>query len=140
MSGKAREKVVAWFGYKIPLLVDAPDEFPLAWTVTKASTAHITEAPQLLAQLQAKHPLVLKAARTLTADRGYDSTSLVQSLGLVSSPWTLEIHGNVKPVEPVPSFGMGRIIAVRGLPRQGSSRGRLTPTLTESTPDIKACG
>ena len=60
--------------------------------------------------------------------------------GLVSSPWALEIRGHVKPVEPVPSFGMGRIIAVRGLPRQGSSRGRLTPTLTESTPDIKACG
>ncbi len=51
-SGKAWEKVVAWFGDKIHLLVDAPDEWPLAWTVTKASTADITEAPQLLVQLQ----------------------------------------------------------------------------------------
>jgi hypothetical protein len=79
-SGKVWGKVVAWFGDKIHSLVDAPDEWPLAWTVTKASTADITEALQLLAQLQAKHPLALKAARTLTADRGCTATSFVQSL------------------------------------------------------------
>ena len=50
-KGKAWKKVTAWFGYKIHLLVDATYELPVAWTVTKASTADITEAPKLLAQL-----------------------------------------------------------------------------------------
>ena len=88
-QGKAWEKVTAWFGYKIHLLVDATYELPVAWTVTKASTADITEAPTLIAQLQAKHPFALKAARYLTADRGYDATSWVQSL------WD---HYGIKPV------------------------------------------
>ncbi len=79
-KGKVWEKVTAWFGYKIHLLVDATYELPVAWTVTKASTADITEAPKLLAQLQSKHPLALQAARVLTGDRGYDDTKLVRSL------------------------------------------------------------
>ncbi len=79
-QGKAREKVIAWFGYKIHLLVDATYELPVAWTVTRASTADITEAPTLLAQLRDQHPLALRAARVLTADRGYDATAWIQSL------------------------------------------------------------
>lgn len=72
--------MTAWFGYKIHLLVDATYELPIAWTVTKASTADITEAPPLLAQLKTHHPMALSAARYLTADRGYDATAWVQSV------------------------------------------------------------
>ncbi len=79
-KGKAWEKVTAWFGYKIHLLVDATYELPVAWTVTQASTADITEAPKLVAQLQAKHPRALQAARVLMGDRGYDDTKFVRSL------------------------------------------------------------
>lgn len=74
-DGCAWETVKRWFGYKIHLLVDATYELPVAWTLTKASTADITEAPQLLKQLKTRHPLVLGAARLLTADRGYDGTA-----------------------------------------------------------------
>lgn len=88
-KGKAWEKVTAWFGYKIHLLVDATYELPIAWTVTKASTADITEAPTLLAQLTSHHPKVLSAAQYLAADRGYDATAWVQSV------W--DDHG-IKPV------------------------------------------
>lgn len=76
-DGKAWNKVVAWFGYKLHLVVDATYELPVAWTVTKASTADITEAPQLLKQLHDRHPLALKATKVLTADRGYDDTKLL---------------------------------------------------------------
>lgn len=79
-NGKVWEKVTAWFGYKLHLLVDATYELPVAWTVTKASTADITEAPQLLEQLKARHPLALQAARILTADKAYDDTKFVTRL------------------------------------------------------------
>jgi len=55
-DGKPWEKLVRWFGYKIHLLVDSQYELPIAWTVTKASVADITEAPTLLDQLAKRHP------------------------------------------------------------------------------------
>ena len=73
-DGRPWETVKRWFGYKIHLLVDAVYELPVAWTVTKASTADITEAPQLLEQLHKRHPLIMAAARLLSADRAYDAT------------------------------------------------------------------
>jgi len=79
-DGKPWEKIVHWVGYKIHLLVDSTYELPLAFTVTKASVADITEAPVLLAQLAKRHPLAMKAARVLAGDKGYDSRPLVTEL------------------------------------------------------------
>lgn len=79
-AGKPWQKITSWFGYKIHLLVDATYELPLAWRVTKASVADITEAPKLVAQLQLKHPLVLQSAQYLMGDRGYDDGKFVRSL------------------------------------------------------------
>ncbi len=76
-DGTIWSKVTTWFGYKIHLIVDAPYELPVAWTVTKASTADITEAAPLLKQLQTRHPLVLQSAKFFTGDRGYDDTKRV---------------------------------------------------------------
>ena len=76
-DGRAWETIKRWFGYKIHLLVDAVYELPVAWTVTKASTADITEAPTLLRQLETRRPWVMRAARIFTADRGYDATDLL---------------------------------------------------------------
>ncbi len=76
-DGRAWETIKRWFGYKIHLLVDATYELPVAWTLTKASTSDITEAPELLTQLKTRHPLVLQAARLLTADRGYDGAAFL---------------------------------------------------------------
>ncbi|MDA8193569.1 MAG: hypothetical protein M0Z53_06190 [Thermaerobacter sp.] len=60
--GTAWEKVMAWFGYKIHLRVETTYELPVAWTITQASTADITEAPNLSGQLQSQHPLARQAA------------------------------------------------------------------------------
>ena len=76
-DGTIWSKVTTWFGYKIHLIVDATYELPVAWTVTKASTADITEAAPLLKPLQTRHPLVLQSAKFFTGDRGYDDTKLV---------------------------------------------------------------
>ena len=88
-DGKPWEKLVRWFGYKIHLLVDSQYELPIAWTVTPASVADITEAPTLLDQLAKRHPLALQAARVFTADKGYDSKALIVQL------WD---HYHIKPV------------------------------------------
>jgi hypothetical protein len=59
-------------------LVEATYEWPVAGTVTKASTADMTDAPQLFAQLQAQHPLALHAARVVMGDRGYDAPQFIR--------------------------------------------------------------
>jgi hypothetical protein len=41
---------------------------PVAWTVTKASMADITEAPKFFAQLQSKHPLFHPLVKRDTCD------------------------------------------------------------------------
>ena len=79
-DGKPWEKIVHGFGYKIHLLVDSTDAWPLAFTVTQASVADITEAPVLLAPMAKRHPLALKAARVLSGDKGYDSRPRVTEL------------------------------------------------------------
>ena len=59
------------------MIVDATYELTVAWTVTKASTADITEAAPLLKQRHTRHPLVLQSAKFFSGDRGYDDTKLV---------------------------------------------------------------
>ncbi len=79
-DGKPWGKLTRWFGYKIHLLVDSLYELPIAYTVTKASVADITEAPTLLDQLATRHPLAMKAARIFSADKAYDDTKLTVRL------------------------------------------------------------
>nr|WP_235612866.1 transposase [Moorella sp. Hama-1] len=52
-------------------------ELPVAFKVTKASAADITQGHALLDQMQERQPETLEVAETLTADRGYDDTKLI---------------------------------------------------------------
>ena len=79
-DGTLYEKVVEWFGYKLHLLVDATYDLPIAWTVTPAADADITQAPQLLQQAQQRAPQVIERCEALPSDKGYDSTELITSL------------------------------------------------------------
>ena len=78
-DGSAWVKVVKWFGYKLHLVVDATYELPVGFTVTKASTADISQALPLLEQLHDRHPELLDRTEVLTADRGYDDTKLLSA-------------------------------------------------------------
>ena len=91
-DGTLYEKVVEWFGYKLHLIVDATYDLPVAYTVTPAADADITQAPQLLQQVQQRLPEVLQRTEVLDADKGYDDTKLVTSL------WDTY---RIKPVIPV---------------------------------------
>lgn len=73
-DGTAWEKVVKWFGFELPLLVDTTYELPLNYTVTKASAAETLELLPLVEATEARHPEVLAQADQLAADKGYDST------------------------------------------------------------------
>jgi len=88
-DSKPWEKIVKWFGYKLHLVVDATYELPVAFKVTKASDADISEGHALLKQIEQKQPEIVKAAETLAADKAYDDTKLIIKL------W--DSHG-IKPV------------------------------------------
>lgn len=78
-DGKAWEKIVKWFGYKLHLVVDATYELPVLFTVTKASEPDINEAHHLIDQLEDKQPDIVKAAETMAGDKGYDDTKLIMT-------------------------------------------------------------
>lgn len=77
-DGNTWEKITKWFGYKLHLIVDATYELPVSYTVTNASTSDIKEGYELVKNLNQKQPAILETAETLTADRGYDDTKLIQ--------------------------------------------------------------
>jgi len=91
-DGSVYEKVVEWFGYKLHLLVDATYDLPIAYTVTPAADADITQAPELLKQAQQRAPQVIERCEALDADKGYDDTKLITSL------WD---DYRIKPVIPI---------------------------------------
>jgi hypothetical protein len=72
-DGTAWERVVAWFGYKLHLLVDSFYELPLAFRVTEASAGDSPELIPLVEDLKKEHPEILRRSRELAADKAYDS-------------------------------------------------------------------
>jgi hypothetical protein len=76
-DGRPWEKIVKWFGYKLHLIVDATYELPVMFKLTKASASDITEGHELLKQMEKRQPKMLKMAKTLVADRGYDDTKFI---------------------------------------------------------------
>ena len=69
-----------WFGYLLHLVVDATYEVPLAFEVTKASTAEQPQAQRLLDQMQDRHPELLQRCGCMSADKGYDDHKLIDRL------------------------------------------------------------
>ena len=69
-----------WFGYLLHLVVDATYEVPLAFEVTKASTAEQPQAQRLLDQMQYRHPELLQRCGRMSADKGYDDHKLIDRL------------------------------------------------------------
>ena len=66
-SGKNRH---SWFGYLVHLVVDASYELPLAFEVTKASTAEQPQAQLLLDQMQERHPENAGTVQSLECRQG----------------------------------------------------------------------
>ncbi len=79
-EGKAWEKVISWFGYKLHLIVDAAYELPVLFSVSKASVPDINEGRKLIEELEHRQPDIIEACQKLTADKGYDDTKFITNL------------------------------------------------------------
>ena len=79
--------------------------------------APASERAQMAALLQQTYAVTHAAnpVRPFSAAE-WSARAFPEDVGLVSSSWTLEIRGNVKPVEPVPSFGSGGLSLSAGRP------------------------
>lgn len=79
-SGERETKTVKWFGFRLHLIADAAYEMPIDYTVTKASASEVKEAEKLLEGIKQKRPQEIRKCRYFLADRGYDSTELIEWL------------------------------------------------------------
>jgi len=111
-DGSVERKSRSWFGFKLHTVVDSTYELPLAFELTKASEAEQPVAGQLLEHLEEKQSLLFENIEYLSADKGYDTTSLHRRL------W--DEHG-IKPVIDIRNLwkkpdGSDSTCGVKGLP------------------------
>ncbi len=79
-EGEVNTKTVKWFGFRLHLIADAVYELPVDFTVTKASVSEVKETERLLEKMKEKEPQKIETCRYFLADRGYDSTELIEWL------------------------------------------------------------
>lgn len=79
-SGKKWEKIVTWFGYKLHLIVDAVYELPVAFEITKASSAEIPTMKKLIKNIAKDNQLIMERCEVFTADKGYNDTEIIANL------------------------------------------------------------
>lgn len=108
-DGTAWEAVTRWFGYKLHLIVDAQYELPVTYEVTPASVADSPRLMPMIQKLQEDHPRLLKRAKTLAGDKGYDDgadkAELYDTYGIVPLIDTRDLHhedsgGRMRPLDP----------------------------------------
>ncbi|MEA3368442.1 MAG: transposase [Planctomycetota bacterium] len=79
-DGTPWEKIQHWFGYKVHLVVDAEQELPVAYEVTRASASEMPQARRLLGGLTARHPDLVAGCEFWTSDKGQDDGKLIRRL------------------------------------------------------------
>jgi hypothetical protein len=79
-DGTAWEKVKAWFGFKLHLVVDANYELPIAMEVTPASHPDAPVMKAMFEKIEQRHPELLKACENGIGDKGYDDTVFISDL------------------------------------------------------------
>lgn len=77
---KVCTKVKTWFGYTLNLIADTTWEIPVAATVTKASASEVKTIETLLPDVFEESSDLAVRCQDLSADRGYDSGSLKETL------------------------------------------------------------
>ena len=79
-DGSLWEKVKSWFGFRLHLIVDAKYELPVAFKVTKASSAEGPVIHELFDTLDEKNPAVIDTCEYGLGDKGYDDGKLIKRL------------------------------------------------------------
>lgn len=75
-DGEKITKTKKWFGFRLHLISDATYELPVDFEVTKASNSEVKETEKL----KEKYSQKTEKCEYFLADRGYDSTDLIQWL------------------------------------------------------------
>jgi hypothetical protein len=79
-DGSTWESVKSWFGFKLHLIVDADYELPIDYQVTKTSASDITVARDMVKRIAAERHGVLENAEFFLGDKGFDDTTLIETL------------------------------------------------------------
>lgn len=79
-DGEKITKTKKWFGFRLHLISDATYELPVDFEVTKASNSEIKEAEKMLKNTKDRQSAKIERCRYFLADRGYDSTVLIEWL------------------------------------------------------------
>jgi hypothetical protein len=79
-DGTTWEKDKSWFGYKVHLVVDADYELPVAYDVTRASQSDTTYLLPMMEKLKRNHEELVREAKSLSGDKGYDSEENIETL------------------------------------------------------------
>lgn len=80
LAGEKNTKTVKWFGFRLHLIADAQYELPVNFEVTKASNSEVKETEKLLKKIKEEQSDKLEICQYFLADRGYDSTDLIEWL------------------------------------------------------------
>ena len=79
-DGEKITRTKKWFGFRLHLISDATYELPVDFEVTKASNSEVKETEKVLRKMKEKNPQKIEKCDYFLADRGYDSTELIQWL------------------------------------------------------------
>ena len=79
-DGEKITKTKKWFGFRLHLISDASYELPVDFEVTKATNSEVKETQKMLENMREKYSGKIDRCEYFLADRGYDSTDLIQWL------------------------------------------------------------
>lgn len=79
-NGESIIKTKKWFGFRLHLIADATYELPVAFTVTKASDSEQTETQKIPDRIEKEWEQWLEGCRYFLADKGYDSSKIINRL------------------------------------------------------------
>jgi hypothetical protein len=79
-KGEKVTKTVKWFGFRLHLIADAKYELPVEYEITKASNSEVKEAEKMIKRIKKEKPYKINTCKVFLADRGYDSTKLIEML------------------------------------------------------------
>lgn len=91
-DGEKVVKTKKWFGFRLHLLSDATYELPIDYEVTKASNSEVKEIEKLLDNIKEKYPEKLEKCRYFLADKGYDSTELIERFSTEGTAPVIDIR------------------------------------------------
>lgn len=91
-DGEKVVKTKKWFGFRLHLLSDATYELPIDYEVTKASNSEVKEIEKLFDNIKEKYPEKLEKCRYFLADKGYDSTELIERFSTEGTAPVIDIR------------------------------------------------